>query len=256
MRFFLHLCYKGTVYSGWQTQKSTDKTVQAILENALSKICKHSIKVHGCGRTDAGVHSSQYFAHLDLPEILDQIDIQLLNLNLPEDIVVFECIQVDSHANAQKDAILRTYNYRFHIKKQAFLNDSSFYYTGPAINFELLREGLNYIGKQQDFSVLCKRPDQYKNTCCLILNTELLQIKENQWEINITANRFLQGMVRLIIGNLIEIANGKRKFTELQTCFDQQVRPEFYTAAYPQGLFLSRVEYPYLKRKNFSQMLY
>jgi tRNA pseudouridine38-40 synthase len=158
-------------------------------------------------------------------------------------------------ANAQKDAIARTYSYYFHLEKQVFLTDSSFYYAGSPLNFDLLNKSLAFIATQSDFSILCKRPDQYKNTDCLISNTELVQINEFQWVIRITANRFLQGMMRLIIGNLFEIANGKRSLDELKTCFKQNIRPEYYTSAYPQGLHLSKVEYPYLKRISGTQLL-
>jgi tRNA pseudouridine38-40 synthase len=181
--------------------------------------------------------------------------IQLLNFNLPEDIVVYECIAVDPKANAQKDAASRTYSYYFHVEKQVFLNESSFFYTGSPMNFNLLEAGLEFISKQIDFSILCKRPEQYKNADCFITDANLTKLNTFQWVIEITANRFLQGMMRLIVGNLFEIAAEKRELAELKACFSKNTRPEFYTSAYPQGLHLSKVEYPYLTRKNRTQRL-
>lgn len=255
MRFFLHLSYKGANYSGWQKQKSTGMTVQEVIEQTLRKIYKISIPVHGCGRTDAGVHASQYFLHLDLPEEMKDEDLNILNRNLPDDIVIYECIPVHEKANAQKDAVLRRYSYYFHTEKQVFLNDISLLITDDQLDFQALKDGLGLIRTNKDFAILCKRPDQYKDTNCQIFSAELIQTAPSNWCIEISANRFLQGMMRLIVGNLLEIARSKYGLDYLSKCLTTNQRPQFYNAAFPQGLHLSKVEYPYLKRKNSCKSL-
>ena len=94
MRYFIHIGYDGTKYSGWQRQINTNKTVQEVIEQKLFKIFKKEITVYGCGRTDAGVHASQYIMHINLEEA-PTFDLQFrLNKNLPDDIAIFEIIKV------------------------------------------------------------------------------------------------------------------------------------------------------------------
>ena len=94
MRYFIHLGFDGSEYSGWQRQKETPNTVQEVVEQTLSRFFKKEISAYGCGRTDAGVHASQYIIQIDLDEA-PQFDLKFrLNKSLSEGIAVFEVIEV------------------------------------------------------------------------------------------------------------------------------------------------------------------
>ena len=96
MRYFIHLSYKGTNYSGWQRQRNGLVTIQQTLEDALSKMLNNKTLIHGCGRTDAGVHASQYYCHVDIKQTLDFDPVYRLNKMLPDDISIFEFIHARS----------------------------------------------------------------------------------------------------------------------------------------------------------------
>ena len=113
-RYFIELSYDGTDYSGWQRQKSTSNTIQQVLEDTFSKFFKSQIHIIGCGRTDEGVHASQYFAHFDVVNLVDPSTfIARINLNLPSSICIHRLIPVHEKAHARYDAISRKYDYYF-----------------------------------------------------------------------------------------------------------------------------------------------
>ena len=117
MRYLFHLSFKGTRYYGWQRQPKL-QTVQESIESTLRNITGKKVSIHGCGRTDAGVHASQFFFHTGL-EINDHGSfLYILNQNLPADIAVFDCHEIPSDFNAQFKAIERTYHYFLHTTKQ------------------------------------------------------------------------------------------------------------------------------------------
>jgi len=106
MRYFLHLGFDGGRYSGWQLQKNTPDTVQEVLEQVLGQLLKKDIAVYGCGRTDAGVHASQFVAQISL-EDAPSFDLKFrLNKNLPADIAIFDVIEVDDHRHCRIDCDL------------------------------------------------------------------------------------------------------------------------------------------------------
>src|SRR3974377_1321297 len=110
MRYFFHVGYRGSNYCGWQGQP-THLTVQGVFETTIGKVLKEDITILGCGRTDSGVHASQYFFHLDTKKMGDTDMAFVLNKILPEDIAVFDVIPVAENAHAQFDARVRTYDY-------------------------------------------------------------------------------------------------------------------------------------------------
>lgn len=248
MRYFLHLGFDGSIYSGWQKQKNTANTVQEIIEKSLSQIFKKEMTVYGCGRTDAGVHASQYIIHINL-EAAPTFDLKYrLNKNLPVDIVVFEIIEVEDNQHSRYDAISRTYDYFIHWKKDPVLMQYSSFYEDLKFDFDLMREAAALILNTKDFRPLCKQPDVYKNTICHVTNCELF-VNEAQGRLRftITSSRFLRGMIRFCVFFLLRVGTGKISIEEFEQILKQEKEIKEMQPAFPNGLFLSRVEYPFVK---------
>ncbi len=251
MRYFIHLGFDGSNYRGWQRQKSTKITVQEVIELALSKIFKRKISIYGCGRTDAGVHASQYVIQINLDEA-PIFDLKFrLNKNLPNDISVFEIIEVNADQHCRYHAVSRTYDYFIHWNKNAMLFGYSSFYEGSTFNFDLMRKAAALILKTRDFKALCKQPNSYSNTLCKISNCEVF-VNEEQGRLRftITANRFLRGMVRFCVFFLMKVGRGKMTLKEFEAILNQEKDFKEKLPAFPNGLFLSSVEYPFLQLNN------
>lgn len=246
MRYFLHLSYNGANYRGWQRQNSA-LGIQEILEDRLSTLFKETLVVWGCGRTDAQVHASQYFAHVDIERRWDFDAVFLINQALPHDIVVHEFIPVHDDANAQMDASSRTYDYYFHIQRDPFLCNFSTYYKEESLNLEAMEEAVALLPKYDDFHAFCKRPERHNHTRCTVTSA-LIEQNGNNFHFQISANRFLKGMIRVLVGHLLEIGRGNESLADFEKRFTSKERSERFPVAYPQGLYLSRIEYPFLER--------
>ena len=251
MRHFIHLAYQGTKYRGWQRQ-AKELSVQATIEDQLSKMLKTKTIIHGCGRTDAGVHASQYFVHAELPSNLDYDPIERLNHILPDDIAIYEIIPMeDPYSNAQTDAIARSYEYYMHFDKIPQLKDNSTYFKVKELNIEAMQKAVSIISNTTDFRSLCKGPDIYKHTRCNV-QAASLKVTDNGRKMifSITANRFLRAMIRNIVARLIDIGKGELSIDTFRNIVSHQKEFEFpfHKQAPPTGLYLSKVVYPYLER--------
>jgi len=256
MRYFIQLGFDGSNYSGWQRQKNTRNTIQEVIEKSLSQIFKSEISVYGCGRTDAGVHASQYLVQFYLEEA-PLFDLKFrLNKNLPEDIAVFEIIEVKENQHCRYDSTARTYDYFIHWKKDPVLIRYSSFYEDLELDFNLMKRATALLLKTKDFRAMCKHPDLYTNTRCEISNCELL-INEEQGRLRftITSNRFLRGMIRICVFFLIKVASGEMTLDEFKAILNQNKEFKEKWPAHPNGLFLSKVEYPYLKLKKSHQLI-
>ena len=256
MRYFLHIAYDGSNYRGWQRQKNTPNTIQKVVEQKLSQIFKEEVTIYGCGRTDAGVHASQYIMQINLDEA-PVFDLKFrLNKNLPDDIVVFEIFEVNENRNCRYNAESRTYDYFIHWKKDPVLMRYSSFYEDLTLDFNLMRKATALILGTEDFRPLCKRPDLYNHTLCQISNCQLL-VNEEQGRLRftITGDRFLRGMVRLCVFFLLEVGTGKLTLEEFAQILNQEKELKEKLPAFPNGLFLSKVEYPFLELKDSHQLI-
>lgn len=256
MRYFIHLGYDGSNYRGWQRQKNNRKTVQEVIEQTLSRLFKKGVTVYGCGRTDAGVHASQYVIHINLDEA-PVFDLKFrLNKNLPDGIAVFEIIEVNEDQHCRYDAVARTYDYFIHWNKDPVLVRYSSYYEDLILDFDLMRKAAALILGTRDFKPLCKQPDSYDNTLCQISKSELF-VNEEQGRLRftITGNRFLRGMVRICVFCLLEVGSGKMTLEEFGEILNQEKDLKEKQLARPNGLFLSRVEYPFLELNDSRNLI-
>lgn len=231
-------------------------TVQQTLEEALSNVLKEPVTVLGCGRTDAKVHAVQYFFHLDSKKIGDLDLVFILNKALPADIAVFDIIPVSENAHAQYDARQRTYDYFIHTYKDPFLSNSSAFYLLKNLDLGKMKDAVSLLVKYNDFRSFCKSPDQYKNTLCSISSAKLFSDKSgDKIRIQFSADRFLQGMIRALAARLLKTGTGEISLDEFENLLIKKETRRNIEFAYPQGLYLSKVIYPFLDipaRSGFS----
>lgn len=258
MKHFFHIAYKGNRYHGWQRQPNV-LNVQEVIETAIGKILKTPVTIMGCGRTDAQVHATQFFFHLEVDKGWDFDLLYRLNKLLPPDIAVFEIIPVKESQHARFDAMQRTYDYFIHTYKDPFLSERSALYMERNLNLEEMKKGAELFMQHKDFKAFCKSPAKYKHTICHISSSILFRdASGDKIRFQISANRFLSSMVRTMVGALLEIGRGKFTVEELEKCIIAKELPEFIKPAYPQGLYLSKVTYRYLDipaRPEFSAVL-
>ena len=243
MRFFLELQYKGTKYRGWQRQSKVF-SVQEEVENALSKIFKRKVTTHCCGRTDAGVHASQFFAHCYLEEKPSFNLSERLNYILPKDVRIIRTFPVRK-MNAQLSALSRTYVYKIHGDDNPFLADLSTLYPIEDLDFSLLEQAAAMVKNGVDFKAFCKRPDLMNHTRCRIDQSFWTQFPEqNSICYTVQGDRFLRGMVRLLVGTMLEVGIGNMALEKFEDHLINQTKLSEYKAAFPQGLYLAGVSYP------------
>lgn len=257
MRYFFHIGYQGTNYRGWQ--KHPDGiSVQQVLEDCLSRIFKAPVFITGCGRTDAQVHASQFFFHLDA----DPWDFDLLfrlNSALPDDIAVFDIIPMEGLPHARFDAIERSYDYFIHTYKDPFLNSYSSLYLNKDWDLDKMQRAANLLPQYSDYRAFCKMPDRNEHTICHITKAQFFAGDNgDRLRFRISSNRFLGRMVRILAGKLIEIGTGKLSVDEFKAHLINPELPQLIKPAYPQGLYLCSIKYPYLQlpvRSDFHKML-
>ena len=201
----------------------------------------------GCGRTDAQVHASQFVFHADLEETFDFDLLTRLNHAFPPDIAVFDILPVHDKAHARFDATARTYDYFIHTQKDPFLQGSSALYGDWPLTLSGMKAAVALLPQYDDYYAFCKSPANFKTTICRVSSAHLwVDEKGERLRFQITANRFLTGMIRIIVGRLIEIGTGRMSVETFEAHLRDKITPRIITGAHPQGLYLSRVVYPYL----------
>jgi tRNA pseudouridine38-40 synthase len=241
-RYFIQLAYKGTNYHGWQIQDNAP-TVQAELNKTLSILLNQTIETIGCGRTDTGVHASDYYAHFDSIEIKDiEQLIYKLNKFLSKDIAVYQIFKVNNDANARFDAIERTYNYYITKRKDPFLTDSAYYYYGN-LDINEMNKAAEILLSYKDFEAFSKSNTQVNNYICHIKYAKWTE-KNDVLNFEITANRFLRNMVRAIVGTLLEVGKGTMNLEEFKQVIESKNRSNAGFSVPAHALFLSNIKYP------------
>lgn len=233
--------------------------VQGVIENALSQVLKTPVFIIGCGRTDAHVHASQFFFHMDVEQAWDFDLVFRLNKLLPAGIAIFDVITMDGLPHARFDAVLRSYDYFIHTYKDPFLNGLSSFYLLDQLDFDKMKQAAAILPKYKDFRAFCTSPDKYEHTLCNVMSARL-SVDENgdKLRFQISSNRFLSKMIRIIMGQLLKIGRGVLSVDEFEHYLIYNQTPELITPAHPQGLYLSKVTYPYLNlppRTQFCSIL-
>ncbi|WP_084203529.1 tRNA pseudouridine(38-40) synthase TruA [Psychroserpens damuponensis] len=247
MRFFIEFSYNGKAYHGWQNQPDAI-SVQEVLENALSTLLKQKISVMGAGRTDAGVHASQMFAHFDFKgQLLDNI-IFKLNSFLPQDIAILSVFEAKADAHARFHAVSRTYNYRISTQKNVFNYDFA-YALQRSLDIELMNKACSILLQYTNFQCFSKVNTDVKTYNCNLMQA-YWTVNNDELIFTIQADRFLRNMVRAIVGTLINIGLGKMELEKLHDILVSKDRGEAGFSVPAHGLYLVNVEYPETIKKN------
>jgi tRNA pseudouridine38-40 synthase len=242
LRFFLEIAYKGTAYHGWQIQKNA-VSVQEVLNDTLSKILSEKVATIGSGRTDTGVHALMQYVHLDSEKDLSE-DIYIYRFNklLPPDISIKSICRVIEDANARFDAISRSYEYRIINFKDPFLQDLRYQFFNE-VDVEKMNRAAALLLKKNNFESFSKVKTEVNHFLCKITRAEWIRNNENL-TFFVSADRFLRGMVRTMVGTLLDVGSGKLSVKDFEDILDSKDRKRAGWAAPAQGLFYTRVEYP------------
>ena len=239
-RIKLTVEYDGTNYFGWQFQKK-QITIQEEIERALSIIFKMEIRVTGAGRTDTGVHARNQVAHLDIPEYdLDKLK-HSLNGILKPDIRIKQIEKCANNFHARFDAKIRHYYYQF-TQYPTAINRAFAWQIFFPVNIALMQEGAKIIAGIKDFKSFCKTKSEVKNHFCDILISRWFFMND-LLIYEIAANRFLHGMVRAIVGALIDLGRGQIDLVNLEKIIASRDRRQVLNAAPAHGLFLEKIVY-------------
>ncbi|MCM4159852.1 tRNA pseudouridine(38-40) synthase TruA [Antarcticibacterium flavum] len=242
MRYFLELAYNGKAYNGWQYQPNAP-TVQETLEQALFTILRKETPVVGAGRTDTGVHASQYFVHFDAEDIKDgKKFLYKLNGILPEDIAVYDVFEVKEDAHARFDARSRSYEYKISLRKDPFLVETT-HHLKTVPDAEKMNIAASVLLEHRDFKCFSRSKTDVKTYNCHIKRA-LWKQEKDLLIFNITADRFLRNMVRAIVGTLLEVGLGKMEEGYIKQILESRDRSNAGPSVPAKGLFLTGIEYP------------
>lgn len=252
-RYFIELSYNGTAYHGWQIQPNA-VTVQECLDKALSIYFRQSIITLGCGRTDAGVHATQFYAHFDIVKEDEKPESKPLDFHrsvaginslLPYEISVKRIFEVENTAHARFDATQRAYHYHIHFHKDPFKLNRSWLFKGE-LNVKAMNEAADILLKHTDFSCFSKSNTQTFTNNCKITEA-YFEVKEESLLFTIRADRFLRNMVRAIVGTLVLVGKNEINLKQFKEIIESKNRSNAGQSVPACGLYLVSVIYPFVK---------
>ena len=242
--FAVRLMYDGTRYHGWQVQKS-DVTVAGTIEEALSKLCEHPVKVHGCGRTDAGVHAERYCFNFKSSTNIPPERLPLaLNSLLPNDIAAQDATLAPDDFDANLSCLKKEYTYRiFNARiRNPFLSNRAFFYP-QHMDIEKMQEAAKHFVGTHDFAAVRSVGTETKTTIRTVYWYDVEVMEQNIIELRACANGFLYNMARAMAGTLLYVSEGKISPDELPELLQRKDRRLTGPTVPPGGLYLSRIWY-------------
>ncbi len=237
--------YLGTNFHGWQRQPQ-QRTVQAEIEDALTAIIGRPVTIYGAGRTDAGVHAAAQVAHFEYTGPIPANKwAKILNSKLPEDILIRASAQVPLHWHARFSAIWRRYRYTIYTDKKPnlFINSLAWHYYHQPLHESLIQEALNPLMGKHHLAAFRRAGSARKHSW---VEVQVAKCYRNGSfvHLEIQADGFLYGMVRLLVGMLVEVGTEKRSLESFKEIWVNQKREEVKYSAPAKGLCLLRVGYP------------
>jgi tRNA pseudouridine38-40 synthase len=235
--------YNGTDFHGWQIQPG-ERTVQEEIEKALQVALRQSVRLTGAGRTDAGVHARGQVAHFTTDDTIDPLRLRgSLNGLLDSDIAVQEVSKENDRFHSRFDATERIYVYQISTRPRALDVHMRLVLHSPP-DFSVMNDAAETLLGRHDFSAFCRTASETRNRICVVDRASW----QAEWRIGdfrfvIAADRFLHGMVRAIVGTLLEIGRGKRPTNDIERIFERMDRREAGPAAPAKGLVLQEVKY-------------
>ena len=245
MRFFIRFAYDGTAFHGSQRQPN-GVTVQETMEQALAMIFREDMPLTFAGRTDAGVHAREMYAHFDINDNQSSMVNNLkfrLNGILPDSIAIYDIFRVTDDAHARFSAKRRTYEYHVIEHKDPFLLPYATRLRTP-IDFVAMNEAARHLIGRQDFASFCRTHTDVKTTICDLTQAEWKELGNGHAVFTISADRFLRNMVRAVVGTLFQVGIGKITKEQFAEVIAQHNRCSAGDSAPAQGLYLTHIEYP------------
>lgn len=242
-RYAARLAYHGAAYYGFQRQVNSQPSVQSVVETTLSAITGQSTSVIGSGRTDSGVHASGQVIAFDSEWKHTARDLQnAANANLPPDVALTQIMPVAGDFHPRFDAKRRTYLYRLYLApvRDPLRRDVVWHWRTP-LDVQAMQSAASILIGKHDFATF-GQPPQGENTVREVFEAQLAVIGD-ELHFTITANAFLQRMVRSIVGTLVEVGRSKLHLEAFVTAFQAAQRSYAGPSAPPQGLVLTRVVY-------------
>ena len=246
MRYFIRFAYDGTAFHGSQRQPN-GITVQETMEQALAMIFREDIPLTFAGRTDAGVHAREMYAHMDIDEEAMRREVERLvfRLNgiLPDSIAIFDIYPVTDDAHARFSAVRRTYEYHVIDHKDPFLLPYATRLRQP-LDYAAMNEAAQLLIGKQDFASFCRTHTDVKTTICDLTQAQWKELENGHAVFTISADRFLRNMVRAVVGTLFQVGQGKMTKEQFAQVIAQHNRCSAGDSAPAQGLYLTHIQYP------------
>ncbi len=238
------IMYDGSRYKGWEHQPSTDMTIQGKLENILYRLCGKETEVIGAGRTDAGVHARAMVANARLETGLSEEEIKAyMNSYLPEDICIREVTVASDRFHSRYNALGKTYRYTCYVGDEKPVFDRKYVYVLNEVpDISLMREAAAYLVGEHDFASFCSNPRMKKSTVRRIDSIDISP-KGDYIYFTYHGTGFLQHMVRILTGTLLEAGLGKRTPESMEQLIEARQRALAGITAPAQGLCLIKVDY-------------
>lgn len=240
----LTVSYDGTRYFGWEHQPNTDMTIQGKIETVLSRLENHEVEVLGAGRTDAGVHAKAMIANCFLETALSATEIkEYLNKYLPEDIAVTDVAEAGERFHSRYNAIGKTYRYTCYIGNSKPVFDRKYVYAlDGRPNIDRMKSAAAYLIGEHDFKAFCSNPKMKKSTVRCVDKIDILA--DGDYLIfTFHGSGFLQHMVRILTGTLLEVGFGQRTPENMLELLEEKDRTKAGATAPACGLCLMQVDY-------------
>ena len=244
MNYKFILTYDGSRYYGWEHQPKVEDTIQGKIENVLAKMVEKDVEVIGCGRTDAGVSARGYVCNAHLPIDTDPVKVRdYMNRYLPDNICVDDVIIASDRFHSRYNATGKTYRYTCYIGDKKPVFDRKYVY---ALDFkpdiDAMRKAASLLIGEHDFASFCSNPKMKKST---VRKVDSIVIEKNRDYITFTyhGSGFLQHMVRILTGTLLEVGEGKRDASSMTELIEAKERAKAGATAPAHGLCLIKVDY-------------
>lgn len=239
------IAYNGAKYHGWQRQANGIDTVQLRLEQALVRVFKHPLHLHGASRTDAGVHAEGQSAHL----ITTNLKIPLIgarraiNSRLPDDIAVRSIREVPMNFNASRSTVGKTYRYRIHVGPHRPVDRAGHvFHFWRGLDVNKMRDAATRLVGTHDFAGFASAGDQRETTVRTITRCDLVEAGD-EIHLYVAGTGFLYNQVRNITGTLVEIGRGHWTPARINKILESADRRDAGPTSPPDGLTLMRVHY-------------
>ena len=244
MNYRMIVQYDGTRYEGWQRQTRTEETIQGRLEKAVLTAAGEAVQVIGAGRTDAGVHAKGQVANVRLKTPWDAQNLmKQINEALPDDIAVVALEEAHERFHSRFSAREKTYRYRIRTSAEKNVFERRFVWQyGRALDVRAMKKAAAFLTGTHDFASFCANRKQKAPT---VRTLSSIHFREEGGElaVDFTGDGFLQGMVRILMGTLVEVGEGKRAPEDMARILEARSRQTAGFTAPPQGLCLMRVIY-------------